>query len=76
MVICAGTGEINDDLLFEIERETIATNVLGFTCVADWVFRYFRRQALGGHLVTVTSVGGLRGNRRAPRLRSHKSFPN
>lgn len=74
LVICAGTGEINDDLLFEIERETIATNVLGFTCVADWAFRYFRRQALGGHLVTVTSVGGLRGNRRAPAYGATKAF--
>ena len=41
IIISSGTGEINEKLDFEIENRTIHTNVIGFTCVADWAFNYF-----------------------------------
>lgn len=44
LVICSGTEDINEGLDFEIERGTINTNALGFTCIADWAFNYFERQ--------------------------------
>jgi short-subunit dehydrogenase len=73
LIISSGTGDINDKLDFEIEKKTIDTNVTGFTCVADWTFNYFQKQTYG-HLVAITSIGGLRGNRTAPSYSATKAF--
>ncbi len=73
LVISSGTGDENDPLDFAIEKRTIDTNVLGFTCVADWAFRYFEKETYG-HLVAITSIAGLRGNRSAPSYYASKAF--
>ncbi len=73
LVISSGTGDENEILDFSIEKRTIDTNVLGFTCVADWAFRYFERQKYG-HLVAITSIAGIRGNRSAPSYYASKAF--
>jgi short-subunit dehydrogenase len=73
LIISSGTGDINDNLDFEIEKRTIDTNVTGFTCVADWTFNYFQKQTYG-HLVAITSIGGLRGSRTAPSYSATKAF--
>lgn len=72
-ILCSGTGDINDKLDFEIEKRTITTNVVGFTCIADWTFNYFEKQKFG-HLVAISSVGGLRGSRRAPSYNATKAY--
>jgi short-subunit dehydrogenase len=58
---------------FEIEKCTIDTNVTGFTCIADWAFKYFEKQKYG-HLVALTSIGGLRGSRLAPSYNATKAY--
>ena len=73
LVICSGTGDENIDLDFSIEKRTIHTNVLGFTAVADWAFNYFTKNK-SGHLVAITSVAGLRGNRQTPSYNATKSY--
>lgn len=73
LIISSGTGDLNEPLDFEIEKRTIETNALGFTCVADWAFNYFRRQK-NGHLVAITSIGGLRGSRHAPSYSATKAY--
>jgi len=73
LVICSGTGDLNENLDFAIEERTINTNVLGFTCIADWTFKYFEKQK-SGHLVAISSVGGLRGSRQAPSYNATKSY--
>jgi short-subunit dehydrogenase len=73
LVISSGTGDLNDKLDFAMEKRTIDTNVLGFTCVVDWVFNYFEKQR-GGHLVAISSVGGLRGSRRGASYNASKAF--
>lgn len=72
-VICSGTGDLNEILDFSIEKRTIDTNVLGFTCVADWAFNYFDKQQ-SGHLVAISSVAGLRGNGIAPSYSASKAY--
>ena len=62
-VVCAGTGDLNPSLDFALEETAILTNVLGWTAAADWAYNRFERQG-GGHLVVVSSVGGLRGGER------------
>jgi NADP-dependent 3-hydroxy acid dehydrogenase YdfG len=58
---------------FEIEKQTIDTNVSGFTAIADWAFNYFEKQTFG-HLVAISSIAGLRGSRQAPAYNATKAF--
>ena len=73
LIISSGVGELNADLDFRIEKQTIDVNVSGFTAVADWAFNYFRYQKYG-HLVAITSIAGLRGHREAPAYNASKSY--
>ena len=73
LIISSGTGDINNELDFSIEKNTIETNVAGFTAVADWSFRYFQQQK-HGQLAGISSIGGLRGNRQAPSYSATKAF--
>lgn len=47
LIICAGTGELNPELSYYLEEPTLLTNVIGFTNIADWGFRYFEQQKAG-----------------------------
>lgn len=73
IIISSGIGDLNEKLDYEIEQRTIETNVTGFTCVANWAFNYFEKQKKG-HLVAISSVGGLRGSRIAPAYNATKAF--
>jgi len=73
LVISSGTGDLNEKLDYEIEKRTIETNVTGFTCIANWAFNYFENQK-AGHLVAISSVGGLRGSGIAPAYNATKAF--
>ncbi|MDD4032872.1 MAG: SDR family NAD(P)-dependent oxidoreductase [Bacteroidales bacterium] len=73
LIISSGTGDLNDKLDYEIEKRAIETNVLGFTCIANWAFNYFEIQK-AGHLVAITSVSGLRGSRVAPAYNATKAY--
>jgi short-subunit dehydrogenase len=73
MIISAGIGEENRNLNFDIEHDVIKTNVLGFTCLADWAMKYFKNQGYG-HLVNISSIAGLRGNGLAPSYNATKAY--
>lgn len=73
LIISSGTGDLNETLDFHTEKQTIETNVSGFTAVAGWTFNYFKNQN-SGHLVAITSIGGLRGNRQAPAYNATKAY--
>lgn len=73
LIFSSGTGEINENLDFDIEQQTIKTNVTGFTCIADWAFRYFEKQKFG-QIAAISSVGGLRGSRQAPSYNASKAY--
>jgi short-subunit dehydrogenase len=73
LVISSGVGEINKELSFDVENNTIRTNVQGFTAVADWGMTYFKKQGFG-HLVNISSVAGIRGNGDAPAYFASKAF--
>ena len=63
--MCAGVGDINATLDYAIERPAIDTNVVGWTYVIDRLYCIFEQQGYG-HLVAITSAGGLRGEPAAP----------
>lgn len=73
IIISAGTGELNPSLDFNLEEPTILTNVLGWTHLVNWAFRYFQNQG-NGHIVTISSIGGLRGNDIAPAYNASKAY--
>ena len=73
MIISSGSGDLNENLVFEIEKRTIDLNVTGFTAVCDWAFNYFEQQK-HGHLTAITSVAGLRGSSQAPAYSATKSY--
>lgn len=72
-IICAGTGEINPTLDYSIERPTLDTNVIGWTFCIDHLYNYFEQQG-HGHLVVITSAGGLRGEPAAPAYSATKAY--
>ena len=74
LILSAGTGDLNPLLDYGVERAALETNVLGWTCVADWAVRRFERQGRG-HLAAITSAGGLRGSGAAPAYSATKNLP-
>ena len=72
-IICAGTGDLNPDLSIDIELSTINTNIVGWTTVVDSIYNLFKKQGFG-HLVTITSIGGLVGEPNAPAYSATKAY--
>ena len=72
-IVCSGVGEINPLLDYVIEKPTIETNIMGWTFVIDMLYNIFERQK-HGHLVAITSVGGLRGEPMSPAYSASKAY--
>ena len=72
-IVCSGTGDINASLDYDVERPTIDTNVMGWTFVVDMFYHIFEQQG-HGHLVAITSAGGLRGEPMAPAYSATKAY--
>ena len=72
-IMCSGTGDINATLEYNVERLTIDTNITGWTFVIDRLYNIFLQQG-HGHLVAITSAGGLRGEPMAPAYSASKAY--
>jgi short-subunit dehydrogenase len=64
VIISAGTGHNNPDLRWDLDVDTVTVNVLGFMAVAQVAIRHFLSRGRG-HLVGISSIAALRGNRAA-----------
>src|SRR5215470_16844670 len=73
IVISSGTGFINPDLNWAMEKETLDVNVAGFAAMANVAFHHFV-QAGRGHLVGISSVAAIRGSGVAPAYSASKAF--
>lgn len=73
IVISSGVGFQNDELDFQIEKDTFDTNIIGVTEIADWAYNYFKEQGFG-HIAFVTSIAGMRGGRFNPAYSASKAF--
>lgn len=73
IIVSSGYGEINKELSLEIEQNTILTNVIGFNWVVNWSIKLFEDQGYG-HLVGISSIAGLRGNKFAPAYNASKAY--
>lgn len=72
-IFCAGIGDLNEQLEPEIEKNTTALNVDGFTTIIGWAYRFFREQG-AGHLVNISSIAGIRGSRFSPSYGASKAY--
>ena len=72
-IVCSGIGDLNPSLDYNVERPTIDTNVIGWTFVVDMLYNLFEQQG-HGHLVAITSAGGLRGEPMAPAYSATKAY--
>lgn len=72
-IVTAGIGDLNPTLDNTIELNTLQTNVTAWTNCVDLLYKAFQKQGFG-HLVLITSVGGLRGEPAAPAYSASKAY--
>jgi short-subunit dehydrogenase len=73
LIFNAGWGDLSDTLDWNIDKSTVDINVNAFLTAIHFGWDYFIRQGRG-HLVTVSSIAGNRGNRHSPAYSAAKSF--
>lgn len=73
VVINAGIGFINPDLIWEKEKSTIDVNVIGFTAMANVAMRHFLSKG-SGQLVSISSIAAIRGCGEAPAYNASKAY--
>lgn len=69
----SGIGENNFNLEWEKDLPTLETNVLGATRIYQLSYNFFRKQGYG-HLVSITSIASVVGNRHVPAYHASKAF--
>lgn len=73
IIVNAGVLNRNPGLDWVLEKETIDTNVLGFTAIATAAMRYFIEKG-SGHLVGISSIASIRGGDKSPAYSASKAF--
>jgi short-subunit dehydrogenase len=73
LVYSAGWGEIMDSLDWAVDKGTVDVNVNGFLEAIHYAWRIFTGQG-HGHLVTLSSIASIRGNRHSPAYSASKAF--
>jgi short-subunit dehydrogenase len=73
IVFAAGAGDLNENREWEMECTNIATNVAGFTAVANISIKYFINKR-SGPLVAISLVAGIRGGRASLAYNASKAF--
>lgn len=57
---CAGIGKYNPELDCDIDLQTIKTDCVGFTAIADTAFNYFAKSGREGQFAAISSIAGVR----------------
>ncbi|MGY5352778.1 SDR family NAD(P)-dependent oxidoreductase [Wenyingzhuangia sp. IMCC45533] len=73
VVVAAGISELNEDFNIETENKVLHTNVNGVVQIYQLVFSWFKTQGFG-HLVGISSIASIRGNRFCPAYSASKAF--
>jgi short-subunit dehydrogenase len=73
LIFNAGWGDLSETLDWNIDKPTVDINVNAFLAAIHFGWNYFIQQGYG-HLVTVSSIAGNRGNRHSPAYSAAKSF--
>ena len=75
IVYSSGIASPNYDLEWKKEADTLNVNVMGAVKIYGLAYGLFRKQGYG-HLVGISSVAGIRGNRHVPAYFASKAFQN
>ncbi|MCK5637440.1 MAG: SDR family NAD(P)-dependent oxidoreductase [Flavobacteriaceae bacterium] len=75
VVYSSGIAKPNYSLEWEKELPTLEVNVVGAVKIYGLAYNFFHKQGYG-HLVGISSVAGLRGNRHTPAYFASKAFQN
>ena len=73
IVQSSGVGYVNPKLEWGKQQQTINTNVLGCTKLYILAYDLFKKQQFG-HLVGISSIASIRGNRSAPDYFASKAY--
>jgi len=73
LVYSAGWGELMDSLDWAVDKGTVDVNVNGFLEAVHYGWKLFCDQG-HGHLVTLSSIASIRGNRFSPAYSASKAF--
>jgi short-subunit dehydrogenase len=73
LVYNAGYGEVTKTLDWEVEWQTIQTNVNGFAVIVNTAFNYFAEKGKG-QVVSVSSIASIRGNGYTPAYSASKAY--
>ncbi|HCE54468.1 MAG TPA: oxidoreductase [Lutibacter sp.] len=73
IVYSSGVGDPNYDLVWEKELPTLQTNVIAAVKIYGLAYNFFREQGYG-HLVGISSIASIRGNRHVPAYFASKAF--
>jgi len=73
LILSAWTWEINPSLSFDIEYQTIKTNIVWRTAITDWAINYFIQQKKW-HFVAITSISALRWMWDCPSYNDTKAY--
>lgn len=73
IIICSGTGYINKTLEWNLELDTINTNILGVSAILTLSYVYFEEKGRG-HLCAISSIASIRGSGEAPSYNASKAF--
>ncbi|MEO5684577.1 MAG: SDR family NAD(P)-dependent oxidoreductase [Chitinophagaceae bacterium] len=69
----AGYGDISKSLDWKIDKQTVLTNVNGFTEMACYAWHYFAKQG-HGQIAATSSIAAITGNHFAPAYSASKAF--
>ncbi len=73
IVYSSGVGNPNYELEWEKELPTLQTNVISAVKIYGLAYNFFRKQGFG-HLVGISSIASIRGNRHVPAYFASKAF--
>jgi len=73
VIYSSGVGDPNYKLEWEKELPTLQTNIIAATKIYGLAYNLFREQGFG-HLVGISSIASIRGNRHVPAYFASKAF--
>jgi len=73
VILSAGVYHENPELDWNLDREIIDTNVVGFCAVANVFYKYFQKKD-SGHIVGISSIASHRGSYLIPSYSASKAF--
>jgi len=73
IIYSSGIGTPNYQLAFEHDLPTLETNIVGATHCYNLAYQLFKKQGFG-HLVGISSIASIRGNRHVPTYFASKAY--